>query len=443
MEQIIKELSEKLDTTSPKLATLDSYWEGTQPAAYLSKDARDALGTALTGLAVNFPKLAVTSLAERLEVRGFREAGSSEATDASLWRTWRRCHMLDGSAQAHMDALVYGRSFVIVWANEDGPLVTVESPKQVAVKHDPATRKVIAAFKRWSVDNQAFGVLYEPERITRLSADSNVVDGAGFPSTGWQTVEVIPNPFGVVPVVPLVNRGRLLDLDGVSEMTDILGLTDALNKLLSDSLVSSEFYARPRRWATGLELQEDEDGNVIQPFSNEANKVWISEDEGTKFGQFDGARLDGYSDLIATVTNQIGALSGLPPHYIGINSAQPPSADAIRSAEASLVAKANSLQRTFGQAWANVAALVKAAETGKDPLEYDFEPVWSSEETRTTAQATDAAVKLHSIGVPLPAILSETLGWTPEQVSLVTGNEPARISNPTLPEQPAIASSIN
>ncbi|UXN30690.1 phage portal protein [Glutamicibacter sp. M10] len=420
MEKIIKELSEKLDSTAPELSKLDSYWDGTQPAAYLSKDARDALGTTLTGLSVNFPKLAVTSLAERLEVRGFREAGSSEATDTGLWSTWRRCYMLDASAQAHMDALVYGRSFVIVWANENGPLVTVESPKQVAVKHDPATRTVIAAFKRWATDGQAQGVLYEADKITRLVSSSNVVDGSGFPSTGWQTVEVIPNPFSVVPVVPLVNRGRLLDLDGISEMTDILGLTDALNKLLSDSLVSSEFYARPRRWATGLELQEDEDGNVIQPFSNEANKVWVSESEGTKFGQFDGARLDGYSDLIATVTNQIGALSGLPPHYIGINSSQPPSADAIRSAEASLVSKANSLQRTFGQAWANVAALIKSAETGEDPLGYDFEPVWASEETRTTAQATDAAVKLHSIGVPLPAILSEALGWTPEQVSLVS-----------------------
>lgn len=425
MIDIIKKLSDKLDSTAPKLQTLDSYWNGTQPAAYLSKDARDALGGSLTGLAVNLPKLAVTSLGERLTVKGFREAGTSEVADAGLWRIWRQNHMQDASAQAHMDALVYGRSFVIVWAGERGPVITVESPKQVAVLHDPATREVTAAFKRWVEDGTAYGVLYERDKITKLSSSSNVTEDMAFPATNWDTTEVIPNPLGVVPVVPLVNRGRLLDLDGVSEMADLLGLADALNKLMSDAMVTSEHFARPRRWATGMELMEDEDGNVIQPFSNEANKVWISEAPETKFGQFDGARLDGYSGLMATVTQQIGALSGMPPHYLGLQGTEPPSADSIRSAEASLVSKAIAMQRAFGQSWANVAALVIAVDQGSDPLAMDFETLWDSPETRTPAQATDAAVKLTSIGVPLPTVLAESLGWSPEQIKRVTEAAPA------------------
>lgn len=437
MIDIIKKLSDKLDTAAPALQALDAYWTGTQPAAYLSKEARDALGGSLTGLAVNFPKLAVTSLAERLTVKGFREAGTSETADAGLWRIWRQNNMLDASAQAHMDALVYGRSFVIVWAGERGPVVTVESPKQVAVLHDPATREVTAALKRWIEDGTAYAVLYERDTITMMTSTSNVTDSTVFPATNWDTAEVIPNPLGVVPVVPIVNRGRLLDLDGTSEMNDILGLTDALNKLISDSLVSSEFFARPRRWATGLELTEDEDGNVIQPFSNEAGKLWISEAPETKFGQFDGARLDGYSDLVATITQQIGALAGLPPHYMGLQGSEPPSADSIRSAEASLVSKAIALQRSFGQSWANVAALVLAVQEGSDPLALDFETLWNSPETRTPAQATDAAVKLASIGVPLPTVLAEALGWSPEQISRVIQSTPA--PSPALESKPAPA----
>jgi len=42
---------------------------------------------------------------------------------------------------------------------------------------------------------------------------------AGVPVDGWLTRgEVVPNPLGVVPVVPLVNRSRLLDVDGESEI---------------------------------------------------------------------------------------------------------------------------------------------------------------------------------------------------------------------------------
>ena len=418
MIDIIKQLSEKLDSTAPELRKLDAYWKGQQPAAYLSQEAKDALGNNLTGLAVNFPKLAVTSLAERLNVVGFRGQGDGMEPNPVLWKAWNRNRMDDGAAQAHIDALVYGRSFVMVWAGPRGPQITVESAHQLAVLHDPVTHEVTAAWKRWASGGQAHGVLYLADRIETYSSTTNV-SGDAFPSTNWDLVATIPNPLGIVPVVPVVNRGRLLDLDGVSEMTDILGLADALNKLSSDALVSSEFYARPRRWATGLELAEDEDGNAIQPFSSEAGKLWISEDTETKFGQFDGARLDGYSDLIGTVTQQIGALSGLPPHYLGLNGDQPPSADSIRSAEASLVSRAYTLQRIFGNAWEQVAALVIAVQNGSDPYDSDLVTVWNTPETRTPAQAADAAVKLKSIGVPLSIVLEDSMGYSPAQIDRV------------------------
>lgn len=416
---MIKSLSDKLDMTYPQLVRLDGYWQGEQPAAFLAPASREALGDRLRMLAVNFPRLAVESLAERLRVTGFRRDDPEAAPDGDLWRIWRRNGMEDAAAQAHTDALVYGRSFVIVWAGSGGPVITVESPLQVAVDRDPATREVTAALKRWIKDGKGHAVLYEPDRITRLVSEANAVDPAAMPSTGWNSVEVIPNPLGVVPVVPIVNRGRLLDVDGVSEMSDILDLTDALNKLMSDLLVTSEFYARPRRWATGLEIVEDEEGNPVKPFSAALDDVWQSEAPETKFGQFDAARLDGYADAAALITQQIGALTGLPPHYLGLHGDQPTSADAIRSAEASLVARAYSLHRTFGTAWADVARLMIAVRDGSDPRSLDVETVWASPETRTPAQAADAAAKLVGVGVPLSVVLEDTLGMTPAQVDRV------------------------
>ncbi|MFV0430326.1 MAG: phage portal protein, partial [Arachnia sp.] len=369
--------------------------------------------------AVNFPRLVVEALSERLQLTGFR-LGGSETPDADVWRQWQRLGMDELAAQAHTDALVYGHSFVICWADTQGrPQLSVESPLQVAVRRDPGTREVTAALKCWTADGRGRAVLYGPQTIQVLQSKANVPEGGAMPSTGWDILETLANPFGIVPVVPIVNRGRLLDVDGHSEMADVLDLADALNKLMGDMLVTSEYYARPRRWATGLEIVEDDEGNPVKPFSAALDDVWQSEAPETKFGQFQAANLAGYTDAAALITQQIGALTGLPPHYLGLHGDQPASADAIRSAEASLVARCHALQRSFGRAWSTVANLMVATLTGADPATVDAEPVWSSPETRTPAQAADAAAKLVSIGMPLEVALSDVMGWGPGQIKRV------------------------
>ncbi|WP_448810462.1 phage portal protein [Agromyces bauzanensis] len=415
-KDILDALSGKLDETQGALGRLDLYYDGKQPAAFLSPASQEALGGKLRVLGVNFPRLLVQSLAERLRVVGFRGIGEDNA-DENLWRVWQANDLDTQAHLAHVDALTYGRSFVIVWAGVDGnPLVTVESARQVAAVHDPATGVVRAAVKRWEDSGEHHAVVYEPDRITRYRGKENAL----------HVVETIPNPLGEVPVVPLVNRTRLLDFDGASEMTDILDLTDGLNKIMSDALVTSEYFARPRRWVTGLEVIEDEAGTPINPFSSEANRVWQSEDPETKFGQFDPARLDGYGDLTAILTQQIGAISGLPPHYLGLNGDQPPSADAIRSAEASLVAKVMGKQRVFGRAWAKVADLAERVDGGNGR---DLETLWASPETRTPGQLADAALKLTQMGVPLPTVLADPLGYTPAQIEQVMQQQRAAALN--------------
>jgi len=191
---LLAELGRKLDETAPGLSRLDAYWTGSQPAAFLSPVAVEALGNRLRTLTVNFPRLAVTSLAERLQVTGFRTAPDDPGDD-SLWRVWTTNRMTDASAQAHVDALVYGRSYAIVWAGRTPavPRITVESARQVAVARDPATRDVTAAVKRWTANNRAHATVFQPERITRYVSQAFVPAGGSLPPTvtGWVTAEVI------------------------------------------------------------------------------------------------------------------------------------------------------------------------------------------------------------------------------------------------------------
>jgi hypothetical protein len=252
---------------------------------------------------------------------------------------------------------------VIVWGQSGKPQVSIESPKQVAVIRDPGSRKVLRAVKRWrnNIGGKAetWAIAYHPDRIETWHADQAAANA------GFDLVNEIDNPLGVVPVVPLLNSGLL---DGVgpdlgylydfghSEIDDLRPLVDGLNKLLTDILVSAEYTARPRRWATGIELTEqpvlDSDGSptgetVAVNLIPEGSRAMISEEAGAKFGQLDASPLTGYENAVNVLLGQIMAVSALPAHSIGVMHDNPASADAIRSAEASLTSRAEGRQKTL------------------------------------------------------------------------------------------------
>src|SRR5699024_4950224 len=216
--------------------------------------ARAPLGARLAPLRATVPRLLVDSIAERLRIVGFDRD--------DVWPAWIASDLDQLAPLAHREALTLGTSYAVVWAHPDGsPNVSIESPRQMTVLKDPSTRRIVAAVKRWRTEDTTEAVLYEADRITRYSANS-----IGATTVGYRTVDVLDNPLGTVPVVAFRNATRLLE-DGRSEMDDILGLTDALSKLTVDMMVGSEYTARPRRWATGLALGEDEDGDEISPIS--------------------------------------------------------------------------------------------------------------------------------------------------------------------------------
>lgn len=420
----LTELNKKLTDEHPRLNTLDLYWRGEQSAAFLSPKSVEALSGKLRTLCVNYPKLSVMSLTDRLTLQGFRLNGQ-RTPDDTLWKLWRMAGMVEGGAEAIKDALAYGRGYVVVWTGPRGVQISVESPRQMTVRRDPATREIVDGMKRWKANGYGWATVYTGTEITTYRTENKVMD-SGWDSVGdgaWQQHgKPIPNPLGVPPIGQVLNRDRLLDFDGVSEMSGILDLTDALNKILTDAMVTSEDYARPRRWATGLEVQEDEDGNAINPFGDDAKKVWTNEAPEGKFGQFEQADMSGFETMANLLITQIGAIKGLPTHYIGLQTDQPPSADAIRSAEASLVSHAHTLIRMFGADFAWIAALVVAVRDGADPYTVDVETVWANPETRTQGQASDSAAKLHGIGVPLETLLVEELGYDPERVKEIMTN---------------------
>lgn len=420
MNDLLNGLIQKIDTDAEKYSRLDAYYRGNSPLSFLSPEAREALGQRFGTMGSNLCRLAVTSLAERLRVTGFTLDG---APADGLWADWIRNDLDQVAGTAHREALILGSAFVIVWADAQGkPSISVESARQVAVIRDPGTRKIVAGVKRWETKTTTEAVLYEADKITRYRANH-----LGAVGSAMAVVETLENPLGIPPIVELKNSDRLLD-GGVSELTDMLPLQDALNKLLTDMLVGSEYYARPRRWASGVELEEteevDSEGNltgevvVDNPYSD-GNRMMVSEDPASKFGQLPAADLASYKSAILVVVEQMQAVAGLPAHYVGITSNSPPSADGLRAAEASLTARAEQRQQVFGRAWEEVAKLAHAVSTGLDPEQASVRVTWADPATRSLAQEADAVVKLFQTGLLPASYALARLGYSDDEVKAI------------------------
>lgn len=411
------ELLQTLDGPQHRYTELDRYASGRQKLAYLSPEARIAL-PALNRIVSNVPGLAVTSLAERLRVTGFK--------GVDVWADWLANDLDQTSTVLHREALTFGDSYVICWARPDGsPLVTVESAKQVAAIRDPATREIVSAVKRWTTKTETHAMVYLADRIEHWRART-----AGAASSAFELVEVIEHHLETVPVVGFSNQLRILGC-GHSELEDLIPLVDGLNATLAGLAVAQEFTARPRRWATGIELVEvpklDADGNPIldgdgQPVTEtvnpipEGNRAMLSENDQAKFGQLPGADLAGYEAACRIWLQQIMAVSALPAHMVGITTENPSSSEAIRASESALTARAEQRQAVFGRSWEQVARLMVAIRDRVAVGSLAVNVQWRDPSSTSVAAEADAVAKLVQAGILSKSGALRRLGYSEDDI---------------------------
>ena len=411
-QQDLRDDLERIEQRTHALGGLRKHWQGRPDTAFMSEASRDALDDRLGRLSINFPRLLVTSYVDRMNLTGWK--GADGNPDSAAWDRHRAAGLVARSELLHTDRLMYGAAYVTVWPEPSGPAVVLDNPFSMTVDEDPLTGTVRRAVRTWKHRGRQHALVIEADTITRWETSAPDLGSAGEWRVVGRPMDSAFSADGLVPVVPFIRRMSTDDHDGTSVAADILDLTDAENKLMADAMVTSESYARPRRWATGLEIQEDDEGREIDPFAK--GRSLQSEDPETKFGQFDPARLDSYADMSATITQMVGAMTGLPAHYLGLHGDQPAAAEGVRAAEAQLTSRVFSELRAMDGPWSRVAGLLALAgdrDLIAPPL---LEPVWASPEIRTPGQASDAAAKLHGIGVPLRSLLTNTMGWTPDQV---------------------------
>lgn len=354
----------------------------------------------------NFCGLIVDSVNERMAIDGFQMT-DEPGGDKDAREIWQRNSLDAYSNAAHLDAMVHGDSYAIVWADSEGePTISVESAENVVVQFKPGSRWEIEAAAKFYTDD------WGREHVTLWLPDAVYT---GMSSVGgWGDYKRDVNPLKVVPVVPIPNRSRLTG-PPISDLAVIIPLADAINKTVADALVASEFAAWPQRYVTGLEIQEDEQGRPVEPYKVAVDKLLQAESPDVKFGQFEAADLKNYVNLVNMLVQHMASISRIPFHYFLLNGGAAPSGESITSAEAGLIAKTRERMLHFGDAWERVMRLAFLVLRDKRSQAYGAEVIWRDPENRTEAQHMDALLKLQLIGVPRDQLLSDA-GYTPQQI---------------------------
>ncbi|MFJ3084372.1 phage portal protein [Streptomyces halstedii] len=385
-------LQGKLTNGRADLLKYASYYEGEQQKmAFAQARYKSAFRDLFNDWKDNFCGLIIDSSTERMMVEGFRvpsEGGMSKEAK----EFWQR-NSLDSLANAvHLDAMVQGRAYVVVWGDEAGePIATPVSAEEMAVQYKPGSMTELEAAARFFQDSwgRTWVTLWTETYVYEVPLGK----------TEWEQGVRRPNPLGRVPVVPFHNRSRI-NGDPYSDLHNVIPIQDAINKITSDALLASETAAYPQRWVRGLEIQEDENGRPIEPFNSGVDKLLQAEDPAAMFGQFEAADLKNYVNFIDLLVQHLSSVSRTPSHYFLVNQGTAPSGEAIISAEAGLVSKVRERMLYFGEAWEQVIRLCFQIKNDKRADEVALETVWADPEYRTEAQHIDALLKLKQLNVP-------------------------------------------
>lgn len=407
---LITGLSTKMAWLTPYMWTSQAYYDGAQQLANLGVSIPPSLAGVRT--VVDWPRICVDPLVQRATIDGFRLAGQTD-TDSELWEIWQANNLDAEFPLCVLDALTLGRGYAIVGSGDrpgDPPIVTVESPFNLAMNWDPRTRRVTAAYQSFEAEGVFRAVLYLPDVTVSMSRDQ---------LSQWQVDDRDEHEFGEVPVVRFANRQRTADREGRSEITrPIRNTTDAAVRTLLGMEIAREFYSVPHRYILGATESDfvDAQGRPKTAIDLVMSKFLAFErnERGDlpTVGQFQAFDPSVFTKIIDKHAMLMSSYTQYPPEFFGQTStANPASADAIRSAQDGLNRRGRQVQQELSDPAEQVMRLAWRFANDGRPVPDELrrmETDWAPVETPTPAATSDAISKQVQIGA-VPATSDVTL----------------------------------
>ena len=438
LQDVFTALRQAREAEVHRLQYIRSWLRGEVNDIYRPEDSSEEYKALVDRSKFNLLRLVVTTVAQNLFIDGYRpsvEAGSgrevASGADSDLWRVWQANRMDSRQAQVWRPAITYGTSYVSVLparlSNEDTPKLKPYSPwRCTALYEDPED-------DAWPVYAMTTSADYPFARVDQLTArvmgagririwDENhvytmapTINGSWAPELG----SVEEHGLGKCPIV----RFRKVDDDGSASLGKIEPLIDLqkqINQTTFSLMMTQHFASFKQRWATGMEIEEDDDGNPVSPFISRVDALWQNDSPDGRFGEFAESPLDPYLNSRDKAILGMSSMGQVPPHNLLVgNGISNIAAETLAALESAHRHDIGDYQTGLGESAEQMMTLAGQAMGDRTAAEDEAaEVVWRDTTPRSLGQLIDAFVKMAAgLGVPVEALWERIPGVTDQEIT--------------------------
>lgn len=437
-----------------RVRAVRDYYDGAHPV-FLSSRQKQFIGALMSEgefeFAHNTVRSVVDTLRERLNVSGFTVNGSGVDSDgdatperelATLFWAWWEENRLDAQQiRLHRRAIRDGYSYVMVSfdnANQrpNFTLHQVDDGTTGIVFHrDPEDEnKVLFAVRYFftfdplkpGTTGKERKTVYFPHEIRKYIRDNANLGG-------WRTImdegdsewpikwiDSDGTPLGI-PLIQFENPGG-------SEVAQIIGLQDALNKSWLDLIAAADMAGFPllvienelnAAFPSDANATDDDDIEGDDEFNIAPGRA-ITVD-GAHVHRIEGANLEQLINVIRLIIETIAGISRTPSYYL-TPAAPDASGEALKQRDSGLVKRAQERQLIFGQSWSDIMSLAYRVQRAFGPGQLPDVPkmkvqtIWDSAETRQEKADAEMGEIHKRLGIPDDAIWAK-LGYSPSEIA--------------------------
>jgi hypothetical protein len=353
LDRAMKTLSAKLDLYTD----IWNYYDGDQPLMYTAKRLRDIFeGLDLASFVENWCAVIVDAANDRINLQGITV--QEEGADAKLQQIWELESVALEADDAHEAALVIGESYIIAWQDEEEaqPTVVYNDPRTVHLFYEPSNPKKKWYGAKWYVDveDRLRVTLYYTDRLeyyaSERKADSVTSVKHMKPFSPLGEVDEDDNPLHVYPhdleEVPIFHF-RLERRKVKGSLVNAIPMQNAINKLITDMMVSAEFGAFPQRWV----ITDAEVSNL----KNAPDELWWIPAgdgvmQGAQVGQFNATDLSNFIRAVDHLASATAIITRTPKHYL-FQQGGDPSGESLIAMEAPLNKRCADYIMRFEPVW--------------------------------------------------------------------------------------------
>jgi len=444
MNNDLEQAISRLRSNADKYARPERYYNGDHDLAFATEKFQNAFGTLFREFALNLCPVICDAVRDKLRVTGFSvdsigkvismperrhdalQVADTDSLQSAVNTIWLRNRMGIRAGEVHKEALKCGDAYILVWLDENGEAALYPhkaSSVTVVYDDDDIAGRIRWAAKAWNTSDRHIRLnIFYPDRvekyITRSEAEGSLPDAKAFVQFGGTTGSTVTNPYGIVPVFRFANNADL-GANGRSELDAAIPIQDGLNKSVLDMLVAMEFAAYRQRWAAGIEIEIDANGNAVAPFKAGVEHLWITENPNATFGDFEAARLDQFLKVKDSFRLDIASVTGTPLHYLLQNISGPRSGESLKRSETRFLAKVRSRQESFGQAWADAISFALMVEGRSRNVR--LQTLWEDPSPMSEREVLDNILMKRQIGLPIERALAE-IGYGKADIKTMIGD---------------------